>query len=127
MQSKSAVLERLSDKMQAKGYGWKTQHFYMRTIEAFLTFHGGRDPRFMGMTEIELFVAYRIRQAHIPADLKQKSFEALFFFFTQVLGRAPQKEYIDASRNQKESLHAASIGSLNGSSKRKMIQQVMIF
>lgn len=117
------VLRRLEEKMQAKGYAPKTEHFYLQTIAAFLHFHGGRDPRHMGMAEIELFVAHRMRSAGMQVGLKQKSFEALFFFYTQVLGSAPQKEYIAASRRSQEHLHAVPVGS----SKRKMLQRVMVF
>ncbi len=116
------VIQQLEAKMQSKGYSNRTRHFYRQTIESFLTFHGGRDPRFMGMQEIELFVAYRMRSDGLHTGLKQKYFEALIFFFTQVLGKALQQEYIAASRREPVGRTSARTGG-----RRRMVQQVMVF
>jgi hypothetical protein len=52
--------------------------------------------------------------------MKQKAFQALMFFYTQVLHIALQKEYINASRTEN---YAHDVKQLQ----RKPVQRVMVF
>ena len=119
MQRVLMVLQQLKEKMVSKGYGYKTQQFYIYTIKEFIFFHGKRDPYYMGMVEIELFMNYLVREKGIRFRKKQQVFQALMFFYTQVLQISLQKEYINASRVAPEVI--VKTDSL------KMVQSIMQF
>ena len=94
------VLKKLQQKMSVKGYAAKTRQFYLQTVKEYILFHGKRDPYHMGMVEIELFMNYLSEKKGISFPVRQQAFQALMFFYTQVLQVALQKEYIDASRKE---------------------------
>jgi hypothetical protein len=98
MRKENGVMQLLHEAMAVRGYALKTQQFYMQTIKEYVTFHGNRDPRYMGMVEVELFMEHLSRTKGVFMKRKQEIFQALMFFYTQVLKRSLQKEYLDASR-----------------------------
>ncbi len=112
------MINALKEKMNLKGYGFRTQQLYIETIKKFISFHGKRDPRYMGMVEIDLFMEYLIKNRIIQQSSKQKFFQALMFFYSQVLEISLQDEYIEASRVSQ---------SLSHSINKKMVQSVMCF
>ncbi len=113
-------LQQLKERMVARGYAHRTQQVYLRSVKAFIDFHGGRDPRYMGIVEIELFMNYLSRQKGVLFHEKQKMFQALLFFYTEVLHLSLQKEYIDASRSAVSHRPVNHVG-------RRMVQRVMVF
>ncbi len=114
------ILTMLKEKMTAKGYSFKTEQFYLHTIKEYIRFHGKRDPRYMGMEEIDLFMKHFSSKQGYQFRMKQKAFQALMFFYTQVLHIALQKEYINASRTEN---YAHDVKQLQ----RKPVQRVMVF
>ena len=118
MQSVLLILKQLKEKMIRKGYGYKTQQFYMDTVKAFISFHGKRDPSYMGMVEIDLFMNHLTRDKGILFRKKQQVFQVLMFFYTQVLHISLQNEYIDASRGSQLIPKADT---------HKMVQSIMQF
>ena len=115
MKEKTDVMQLLQDAMAMRGYALKTQQFYMQTIKEYVTFHGNRDPRYMGMVEVELFMEHLSRTKGVFMKRKQEIFQALMFFYTQVLKRSLQKEYLDASRR------VESVKSVVGKKGRQMV------
>ena len=106
--------------MSSKGYAYRTKQFYLDVVEAYIRFHGKRDPHHMGMVEIELFMNYLSSKKEVSFHERQKAFQALMFFYTQVLQVALQKEYIDASRKEMSHTPVNSVV-------RKPVQSVMVF
>ncbi len=94
------ILQKLQQRMSVKGYAAKTRQFYLQIVEEYILFHGKRDPYHMGMVEIELFMNYLSEKKSVPFPARQQAFQALMFFYTQVLQVALQKEYIDALRKE---------------------------
>ncbi len=111
------MIKALKEMMDSKGYAFRTKQLYIETIKEYISFHGKRDPRYMGMIEIDLFMDYLVRSRKIQANLKQKIFQILIFFYTQVLEISLQDEYIEASRISQALL----------SSNKTMVQSVMYF
>ena len=120
MKQEPVVLRELKEKMISKGYAYKTQQFYLEIVREFILFHGNRNPRHMGMVEIELFMNYFTRKSALLFRAKQQAFQALMFFYTQVLRISLQKEYIDASRSSDTAVPVNRVG-------HKMVQSVMVF
>ncbi len=106
----------LESQMQAKGYAPMLRRRYHRVVEQFIVFHGKRDPGYMGMREIELFLGFLERQG-VGSKERESTFQALLFLYTYVLKKALQKEYLAASRQ------------MNGGNNtgHKPVQQVMTF
>jgi hypothetical protein len=120
MKCETNILTLLKEKMMAKGYSFKTEQFYLHTIKEYISFHGKRDPRYMGMEEIDLFMRHLFSKQGYQVRMKQKVFQALMFFYTQVLHIALQKEYINASRAEN---HLHNVRQLQ----HKPVQRVMVF
>ena len=114
------ILQKLQQSMSVKGYAAKTRQLYLQTVEAYIAFHGKRDPRYMGMVEIELFMNHLTEKKGVSFPARQQAFQALMFFYTQVLHVALQKEYIDASRKECVQTPVNRVV-------RKPVQSVMVF
>jgi hypothetical protein len=119
MYSEKTILEQLSQKMLAKGYSTKTQHLYINSVKAYLKFHQGRDPKEMGMKEIESFMNDLSEKMALHFRKREQAFQALLFLYIQVLNLSLRDEYIEASRSIKSATAEKE--------SKKYVQSVMVF
>ena len=116
MKVEYGLFDALESQMRAKGYAGILRRRYHRAVEQFILFHGKRDPKYMGMTEIELFLNFLERKG-VSVKERETVFQALLFLYTYVLKRALQREYLAASRRM---IEGGKIG-------HKPVQRVMVF
>jgi hypothetical protein len=119
MYDEKTILKQLSQKMLSKGYGTKTQHLYINTVKAYLKFHQGRDPKDMGMKEIESFMNDLSKKMALHFKKREQSFQALLFLYIHVLNLSLREEYIEASRSIKSATTKKE--------SKKYVQSVMVF
>ncbi len=118
MQTEKKILEQVSETMQANGYGYKTQRTYLKWIKEYILFNGKKNPRNLGVVEIEHFKNYIELTKMFSYELKKQATQAIFFLYSQVLGVNLQKEYIQSARNLKP---------FDRKKKHQLVQSVMVF
>ncbi|MEZ0209389.1 MAG: integron integrase [Methylophilus sp.] len=78
-----SIIERLSTLQYSK----RTEESYIQWIKRFITFHGKRHPRDMGIAEIETYLNYLAEEKKVSASTQSQAKSALLFLYKQVLAR----------------------------------------
>jgi len=119
MYDEKTILKQLSQKMLSKGYSTKIQHLYINSVKAYLKYHHGRDPKEMGMKEIESFLDDLNNKIALNFRKREQAFQALLFLYIQVLNLSLRDEYIEATRSIKSVAKTKEA--------KKYVQSVMVF
>ncbi|HSH87410.1 MAG TPA: integron integrase [Methylophilus sp.] len=78
-----SIIERLSTLQYSK----RTEESYIQWIKRFITFHGKRHPRDMGIAEIETYLNHLAEEKKVSASTQSQAKSALLFLYKQVLAR----------------------------------------
>src|SRR5688572_3394408 len=81
------LLDRLRERLQARGHGLDTQTRYIEWCRQFIVFHGKRHPRDMGPGEVERFLA-DLERRRLALSWRREARAALSFLYREELGRA---------------------------------------
>ena len=73
------------DRLQSLHYSKRTEESYIQWIKRFITFHGKRHPREMGITEIEAYLNHLAEEKKVSASTQNQAKSALHFLYKEVL------------------------------------------
>ena len=79
------VLDQLRLVLRVRHYSLRTEDCYVNWVLRFIVFHHKRHPRTMGAAEVEQFLTHLAVRLRISASSQNQAFNALLFFYAQVL------------------------------------------
>jgi integron integrase len=83
---KPKLLDRVSERIRAKHYSYRTEQTYRYWIRWFILFNDKRHPREMGKAEVERFLSWFASERKVSASTQNQALSALLFLYKQVLG-----------------------------------------
>jgi integron integrase len=81
----SRVLDQLRSVLRVRHYSRGTEECYVHSVRRFILFHHIRHPRTMGAAEVEQFLGHLATEGRVSASTQNQAFNALLFFYSQVL------------------------------------------
>ena len=79
------LMDEVRGVLRRERYGYRTEKQYMQWIRRYIAYHGNRNPREMGTTEVEQFLTHLAVVRKIAASTQNQAFNALLFLYKQVL------------------------------------------
>jgi integron integrase len=79
------VLDQLRMMLRVRHYSRATEECYLHWVRRFILFHHIRHPRTMGAAEVEQFLGHLATEGRVSASTQNQAFNALLFFYSQVL------------------------------------------
>jgi integron integrase len=79
------AIEQLRSAIRARHFSPRTESAYAAWVRRFLHFHGERDPRGMGATEVTAFLTWLATRRHVAASTQNQALSALLFLYRNVL------------------------------------------
>jgi integron integrase len=95
------LLDQVRDIMRLKHYAFRTEHTYISWIKRFILFHDKRDPKDMGVPEVEAFLTWLAVEKTVSKSTQNQAFNALIFLYREVL-KQPLDGRINAVRSSKK-------------------------
>jgi len=83
----SELMNEVRSALRARHYSRRTEQAYCLWVRRFIRFHGLRHPVGLGEPEINAFLTYLAREAHVSASTQTQALSALLFLYRHVLGR----------------------------------------
>lgn len=83
----SGVLDGLRVRLREKHYSYRTEQTYLDWVRRFLIFAGAESSDDLGMDEVKAYLQFLAVERRVSAGTQNQAFNALLFFFGQVLGR----------------------------------------
>jgi len=98
----SEIINKMREKIRLKHYSLATEKSYVGWVRRYISFHASRvasNKAQTGAPEVEAFLTWLAKQRRVSAATQNQAFNALLFFYTQVLGQ--ELGAIDALRAKK--------------------------
>jgi integron integrase len=73
------------EKIRTQHLALRTEQAYLHWMRRFVKFHGGKHPRELGPTEVEVFLSHLAVQARVAAATQNQALQALLYLYRQVL------------------------------------------
>jgi integron integrase len=95
------LLDQVRDVMRLKHYAFRTEHTYISWIKRFILFYDKRDPKDMGVPEVEAFLTWLAVEKTVSKSTQNQAFNALIFLYREVL-KQPLDGRINAVMSSKK-------------------------
>ena len=79
------MLDQLRLVLRVRHYSRATEECYIHWVRRFILFHHIRHPRTMGASEVEQYLGHLATDGRVSASTRNQAFNALLFFYGQVL------------------------------------------
>ncbi|HWP49159.1 MAG TPA: integron integrase [Candidatus Limnocylindrales bacterium] len=107
-----AVYTRLANEIQVRHYSPKTLETYTQWVRHFQTFTRSKDPQWLSSADVKEFLTFLAVTRKVSASTQNQAFNALLFFYRQVLNkefgklqgvvRAKRKPYVPVVLSREE-------------------------
>ena len=81
------VFEQVRKAIRARHYSRRTETAYIRWIERFVEYHGGRHPVALGDRDVDSFLSHLAHNGELSAATQNQAASALLFLYREVIGR----------------------------------------
>jgi integron integrase len=82
-----AFLERLRQRIRARGLSDRTEEAYLYWARRYLDFHGRRNPASLGRVDLDRFVTYLATEAGLAAQTQNQAASAVVFVYKELVGQ----------------------------------------
>jgi integron integrase len=96
------LLDQVRDKIRLKHYSIRTEKSYVDWIKRYIYFHDVQDPKNLGAKEIEAYLTDLAVNGKVAPSTQNQAFNALLFFYREVLGVSLEDENINALRAKRK-------------------------
>jgi len=81
------LVRQVTAEIRRRNYSIRTEQAYVQWLQRFLAFHGGRDPRALGSSDVAAFLSHLAVARQVSPSTQSQALNALVFVYTQVLER----------------------------------------
>jgi integron integrase len=89
LSSSPPLFDLMREKMRLRNMSLRTEKTYIAWVLQFLRFHGGLDPRELGVVEVEAFLTHLATRRHVSPSTQNQALQAIIFFYRRVLELQP--------------------------------------
>lgn len=82
-----ALLDRIRRRIRSRQMSRRTEETYVRWIERYLLFHGGRHPASLGRADLQRFVSHLANQAGLGAQSQNQAASSVVFLYRELYGQ----------------------------------------
>jgi integron integrase len=93
------LLDRVHDTIRRKHYSIRTEQAYVDWIKRFIFFHDKQHPKFLGATEVEVFLTHLAVDREVAASTQNQAQSALLFLYREILGvELPWLDHVERAK-----------------------------
>jgi integron integrase len=85
LERSAGLLALARERMRTRHLALRTEQAYLQWLQRYVGFHGGRDPRALGASEVEHFLTYLAVHRKVSAATQNQALQALLFLYRHVL------------------------------------------
>jgi integron integrase len=83
--TRPGLLATLRDRVRSRHYSLRTERAYVLWVRRFVAFHGRRNPRELGATEVTAFLSALANRGNVAAATQNQALAAILFLYREVL------------------------------------------